>query len=253
MTRALVVITAHGAFAEEFGGVEFPDGAISFADEVVSFDPNFSGGNVPSPEFADPQDALRAPDYPGGDFQPGAVSLGSGGRIILKFTNNLLTGSDNDDDDLHVFEIGSGVEDTFVDISKDGVTWHSLGKVSGSVSSIDLDAFGFTSSDEFRFVRLTDDPDEGGTSAGATVGADFDAVGAISTSQVIDNPGLMVETAILVKFQSALDSTYTIEKSTDLENWSEAIPEITGTGNVMKFFFEIKSPKEFYRLQPPSE
>ena len=84
-------------------------------------------------------------------------------------------------------------------------------------------------------------------------GGNIDAVGAISTSQVIDNPPLMIETVTLVKFQSALGSTYTIEKSTDLEDWSDAVTGISGTGNIMKFFFEITSPKEFYRLQPPSE
>jgi hypothetical protein len=78
-----------------------------------------------------------------------------------------------------VFEVGSDVEDTFVEISKDGQEWHSVGKVFGATDSIDIDAFGFTPSDEFSFVRLTDDPDEGGTT-GETPGADIDAVGAIS-------------------------------------------------------------------------
>ena len=44
----------------------------------------------------------------------------------------------------------------------------------------DIDFFGFTSADLFGYVRLTDDTNEGGQT-GASVGADIDAVGAIST------------------------------------------------------------------------
>ena len=52
--------------------------------------------------------------------------------------------------------------------------------ITGSSAGIDIDAFGFGPSDQFAFVRLTDDPDEGGQS-GIFLGADIDAVGAIST------------------------------------------------------------------------
>jgi len=151
---ALTAIIASQSFAEEFGGIEFPQGASSFADELVEYDPNFSGGEVPThPDHINPNDALGAPDHSGVSFDPGSVSLGSGGRIVLKFTNNALTGSDDSTPDLHIFEVGSDVEDTFVEISSDGVTWHDIGKVFGSVSSIDIDAFGFTSSDSFAYVR----------------------------------------------------------------------------------------------------
>jgi len=238
------------AIAEEFGGIEFPQGELSFADSVVSYTP---GDPAPTdPDHIDPADALGVPDHLGGGNNPGSVSLGNGGNIILEFTNNLLTGSDDDTDDLHIFEIGPDVEDTFVEISEDGITWHAVGSVSGSTSSIDIDAFGFTSADLFRFVRLTDDPAEGNT-IGTTVGADIDSVGAITTNQVVDNPPIMVETAILVKFQSALGSSYTIEQSTDLLNWSDAVTGIVGDGEILQFFFEVTSPRRFYRLEPPSE
>lgn len=238
------------AIAEEFGGIEFPQGAVSFADVVVSY----TQGNPPPTDskHIDPIDALGVPDHPGGNDKPGSVSLGRGGNIVLEFTNNFLTGSDDPSPDLHIFEVGSDVEDTFVEISTDGVAWEAIGKVFGSTSSIDIDAFGFTSADQFRFVRLTDDPDEG-QEAGPTVGADIDAVGAISTNQVLDNPPAMIETAILVKFQSALGSAYIIEESTDLEDWSDAVTDISGDGEIMKFFFEITTPKKFYRLKPPAE
>lgn len=179
---SLTVFLTGSALAEEFGGIEFPNGVSSFADMVVSYEPGFGGGPEPSSCCTDPGTALGAPDYDGGDGE--YVSLGRGGRITLAFTDNALTGSDDDTPDLHIFEIGPDVEDTFVAISKDGINFIDIGKVFGSTSSIDIDAFGFDSSDRFFYVRLTDDPDEGGGS-GATVGADIDAVGAITTVGVV--------------------------------------------------------------------
>lgn len=252
LALSFFVMLCPSTFAELFGGIEFPDGALSFADEVISFDPAYSGGSIPDPEYMIETDILGPPDYSGGNFQPGAISLGSGGRIIIKFTNNKLTGSDDTSPDLHIFEIGTGVEDTFVDISIDGTNWYSVGKVEGATDSIDIDAFGFTSSNEFSYVRLTDDPNEGGTS-GSTIGADIDAVGAISTTPTQDTPDLEIETAILVQFQSALGSFYAIEESTNLTSWTDAVVDIEGDGDVKKFFFEITTPEKFYRLKPPEE
>jgi hypothetical protein len=118
------------------------------------------------------------------------VSLGRGGRLTLQFTDNLLTGSDDADLDLWIFEVGPDVEDTFVEISADGVIWFAVGSVFGTTSGIDIDAFGFGSTDTFGFVRLRDDPAEGGTS-GASVGADIDAVGAISTIRTAPEPAAL--------------------------------------------------------------
>ena len=106
--------------------------------------------------------------------------MGRGGSLTLRFLDNRLTGSDDARPDLHIFEIGPDVEDTFVSISKNGTDWFDVGKVFGSTSSIDIDFYDFDTSDEFAYVRLVDDPNEG-NSGGATVGADIDAVGAIST------------------------------------------------------------------------
>lgn len=181
MLAAGALAGAKLADAVTYGGIEFPDGAISFADSVVSYQPLFGGGPAPThSNFIDPNEALGAPDYSGGGTGTGAVSLGDGGRIILQFIDNFLTGSDNGDFDLHIFEVGPDVEDTWVDISMDGSTWHSIGKVTGATSSIDIDSFGFASTDLFSFVRLTDDTLLDGQT-GSTVGADIDAVGAIST------------------------------------------------------------------------
>jgi hypothetical protein len=176
----LVVLSAitNVSQATPYGGIEFPDGVSSFADSVISYNPAFGGGNVPTdPNFLNPADAIGAPNYSG---NVGSVSLGSGGQIVLKFTDNYLTGSGSAANDLHIFEIGPDVEDTFVDISKDGVTWYSIGKVFGATSSIDIDVFGWGVVDMFSYVRLTDDKNEG-SAFGTTVGADIDAVGAITS------------------------------------------------------------------------
>lgn len=178
ITFATILCCSLSVQAVTIGGIEFPDGAVSFADAVVSFDPLENGGPGPTdPNFSDPSAALGIPDYAN---PTGAVSLGSGGSLILQFTDNRLTGSDDSRPDLHIFEIGPDVEDTFVAISQNGIDWVEIGKVFGSTSSIDIDQFGFGTNDEFSFVRLIDDQNEGAT-GGSTVGADIDAVGAIST------------------------------------------------------------------------
>lgn len=164
------------------GGTDFPAGAASFADAVVSYSP----AGPPSIPHQGAFNALGVPDYAGGSSCSSQadcsfVSLGSGGVLVLRFTDNRLTGSGNNDLDLWIFEVGPNVEDTFVDISMDGSIWHSVGSVGGSLSGIDIDAYGWGIGDEFAFVRLTDDPNEGGGGSGGTVGADIDAVGAIST------------------------------------------------------------------------
>src|SRR5690606_2395593 len=137
-----------------------------------------SGGPGPThTDFIDPLKALGAPDYSGGNFGTGAMSLGDGGLIELAFNDNLLTNSGDGAHDLHVFEVGSQVEDTFVairpadpatlaiaqtlgnDANLDG--YFEIGKVFGSVSSIDIDAhFPGQAAGSLRFdaVQLIDDP-----------------------------------------------------------------------------------------------
>lgn len=184
---ALVLgLSASGvSFATEYcnnqGCAEFPGGISSFADEVVSY--TVGSGGVTA-DYQDTSKALGAPNYYG-DVQ--YVSLGSGGSIVLKFTDNSLTGSGSSNLDLWIFEVGPDVEDTFVEISKNGTTWLSVGKVFGSTAGIDIDAYGYSSSDFFSFVRLTDDPNEG-SKTGSTAGADIDSVGAITTAPPVSTP-----------------------------------------------------------------
>ncbi|MEE4203167.1 MAG: VPLPA-CTERM sorting domain-containing protein [Halieaceae bacterium] len=183
------------AASTTYGGVEFPGGDISFADSVVSYDPNFSDGSVPSEPNSDADNALGAPQV-AGSTNVGAcqtvgvcdfVSLGAGGQLILEFTDNFLTGSNDSSADLWIFEVGADVEDTVVDISINGDDWLNVGQVGGSTSGIDIDAFGYDATWLFSFVRLTDVLNEGQT-AGISVGADIDAVGAITTVPVSEVP-----------------------------------------------------------------
>ena len=176
---ALGVATAPTASAEIFGGVDFPAGATSFADGVTAFEPVVVGSS-PGTSHLVGANALGAPDC--GAAQPDScyVSLGDGGRITFRFLDNVLTGSGTAAQDLYIFEIGPAVEDMLVEVSADGITYTSVGTVSGQPSGIDVDAFGFGPSAILRYVRVTDDPTADGQ-GGDTAGADLDAIGAISS------------------------------------------------------------------------
>jgi hypothetical protein len=185
----LIIFVAHPfAVADEYRGVDFPCGDVSFSDVVVSYEPDFNGGTGPDTtcmkgDFG-PTYATGPPDHY--FFAP----LAEGGRITLKFVDNFLIGSGDDEADLWIFEIGgpplSGVaERTFVDISKDGIIWHSLGAAEGGTVGFDIDGFGFGAKDYFSFVRLTDDLNQ--NLAGPCVGADIDAVGASSCVPISKN------------------------------------------------------------------
>jgi hypothetical protein len=192
---ASAVLASPAANAEFFGnsggGTNFPQGAVSFADAVVAFNPVVQNGE-PIAANLQPLSALGVPNHRTGDLcvanvPCSAVSLGDGGTITLQFVDNRLTGSGDNKADLWVFEVGTDIEDTFVEISKNGVQWFAVGKVFGSTAGVDIDAFGWNTTDLFAFVRLRDDPLLD-AQVGASVGADIDAVGAISTV-AIPEPG----------------------------------------------------------------
>jgi len=77
---ALSLSTGAAAMPTTYSGVTFPDGDISFADEVISFNPG--------PDVAAPHDdqnlVLGAPDG-------SHISLGDNGSIIVRFSDNSLT------------------------------------------------------------------------------------------------------------------------------------------------------------------
>jgi len=185
---ALAALCLTGSFASQaalIGGVEFPQGAVSFADAVESY--AVGGGGVTAPHQG-AGNALNVPNYAGvngcaSQATCSFVSLGDGGSIVVRFLDNLLTGSGTNTLDLWIFEVGPDIEDTFVEVSKDGLTFFSVGKVTGATAGVDLDAFGYGIGDQFAYVRLTDDTNADGQT-GQTAGADIDAVGAISTVRV---------------------------------------------------------------------
>lgn len=195
----IIFVYASDSAADVFDGIEFPLGKVSFADAVLRYDPLYSGGPRPSELAAvNPTDGLGIPDFPpgGGIGDPGTVALGNGGLIEFLFIDNVLVNSGDDSDDVLISEVGGQVEDTFVAVRPTSATrelldpaldsnsdgFFEVGKVTGSVSTLDIDASfpGFSRGLlQFDAIQLVDDINEG-LRAGSTVGADIDAVGAIT-------------------------------------------------------------------------
>jgi hypothetical protein len=168
---SVLFLVAPKSYAEVIRGVDFPLGARSFVDEVTGYNNQFGGPNPLLPRSTNRYMALGTPD----GFN---VSLGQGGRLTLRFTDNVLRGSNSSAPDLVIFEAaGDGNEGLTVEISKDGSSWISVGRAFSGATMIDIDAFGARSADEYQYVRLTDIRAQ---FAGA--GADVDAVGAITSS-----------------------------------------------------------------------
>ena len=156
------------------GKLTLPMGDISFADEVVEF----KRGKPHAVESAcDSTLALGPPDYKGfaGDF----VSLGCGGALTLLFTDNALVNIPGPD--LFVFETGKYVEATQLEISKDGIKWLMVGKISGGTTTVDL-GDSIKEGEVFHYVRLTDLKSD---CKGDWPGADIDAVAAIGSGEQI--------------------------------------------------------------------
>lgn len=186
LCAALLLSTMAGsAMAELIGGIEFPDGAISFADAVHSYNPGLDA----QPNYNDPNGALGIPDWTGNNFT--AASLGNGGSLVLQFTDNSLTTSGDSTPDLHVFEIGGATEWMNVAISTDATNWIDLGDVLGQPTSIDIDPIaGVVAGTLFSYVLISDiPPDQTGHPYGE---ADIDAVGAISSGAPIPEPSTML-------------------------------------------------------------
>ena len=173
-------LAAKSVSAIPIGGVEFPSGVASFADQVVSYSPGPDvGGN-----YLNPNNALGAPDING---FTGATSLGEGGELILRFTDNSLTTSGDASADIWIFEVGDVTEFFNVAISTDNFNWINLGDVLGQPTGIDIDPIaGVISGVSYSFVRLRDImPNQTGYPSGE---ADIDAVGAISSAPSVSVP-----------------------------------------------------------------
>jgi GEVED domain/Dockerin type I domain/Bacterial pre-peptidase C-terminal domain len=160
----------------------FNIGNLAFADTAVSYNPTLAGGPGPTAGLNVSFDALGAPNF-SGTGEPianqGVVSLGRGGQLVVQFTDNLLTGSGNGNPDLVIFEVGDS-EEVLVEVSADGNRYTAVGRASAASPTIDIDAFGYNTSSRIAFVRLTDVANQGSQS-GNSVGADIDAIGALSS------------------------------------------------------------------------
>ncbi len=171
-------------FKDNQGGtIEIQTGKLAFVDEVVKLK---SGSPTLHPDH--PRRKFRnitgAPNYlkyrkP----HQNVLSLGCGGTIILKFNNNGLV--DGEGDDLVVFEIGYAIEPTFVSVSEDGKNWIDIGKIEGHTASIDL-ANHVDKSQVFFYVRLKDLYTK--CEGKHYDGADIDAVAALNSISIIDEP-----------------------------------------------------------------
>lgn len=157
-----------------FGGVVYPLGAASFADEVVLYQ---KGRRVEAPY--DTAEVTVGPPVPV-EGQIGWMALGDDGVLVLRFNDNALVDQDAymNGLDLFIYEIGTSVEGFDVDISIDGEEWIELGRVRGQPTGIDIGPF-VESGARFSYVRLRDDNVR--QSGPPFAGADIDAVGAIGS------------------------------------------------------------------------
>ncbi|MFO7890149.1 MAG: hypothetical protein R6V04_07395 [bacterium] len=154
---------------------------IIFADSVIFYDPGAMGDNTgdePHKQYQNPKNALGAPDCIT-DNDIGFVSLGNGGTLILKFTDNIPINGPGAD--LAVFEVGND-EPINVWISHDNKTYLPLEKTPDSNYK-----FNFISEPEtsysYKFVKIRDiyDYTVSTDSSDLATGADIDAVAALNT------------------------------------------------------------------------
>jgi outer membrane protein OmpA-like peptidoglycan-associated protein len=148
--------------------VYLPLAKLSFADEVISY-------SNPDADHGDVADVLRGPDMirRGMKLESGVYSLGKLGSLTIRFRDNALVNVNGPD--LYIFEMGK-VEPTNLEISKNGKTWVSVGKIDGGVAEVDIAEF-VEEEELFYFVRLTDLGEKSNLP-----GADIDAIAAIGSA-----------------------------------------------------------------------
>ncbi len=156
----------------KIGTIYLPLGEFSFADRVVDFDE----GNPAAKGDKDYNRILNVPDYTK-NASVCAATLGCHGSITVQFTNNALV--DVEGIDLYVFEIGSDIEPTSLEISRDGYEWKKIGKIKGGKTGIDISPF-VEKDEAYYYLRLTDL----GTNCYNSYwpGADIDAIASVGSA-----------------------------------------------------------------------
>nr|WP_321498592.1 PEF-CTERM sorting domain-containing protein [uncultured Methanolobus sp.] len=158
---------------QTYGGVEFSSGESSFADEIVEYQLNGGAaeGNI--------SNILGIPDRK-------SVSLGAYGYVVVKFTDNALACSGDEQNDLVVYEAGNSAQEIVeVFISTDGNEWIKVG-TGNRKSFFDIDAVeGVNYGEKYSYVKIVDYT---GLNIGSSFeGADMDAVGAITSTSPASN------------------------------------------------------------------
>ena len=159
---------------------ELPFGDISFADSVILYDPGALGmgtGDEPDSRYQKHNLALGPPDADP-ETSSGFVSLGRGGNLIIKFTDNLLI--DGPGPDLIIYEAAPDTEKVHVWISQDGVIFLPVGQASRAQPVLDIQKVADSGS-KYPFVKIRDDFFTG-DKEGPALGADIDAIGAMQTA-----------------------------------------------------------------------
>ena len=181
----------HGGF------VYMPTGKISFADVLVSY----TEGDPKAPVNGGPPEIVLGESDYDIENRKGFFTLGCGGTITVRFTDNALI--DIDGPDLYIFEVGSEIENTQLDISKDGVTWINVGEISGGRAEVDIHDF-VQPGEIFYYVKLTDLKMG---CKGNWPGADIDAIAAIgSVVQVTLNSSFLFDIGSYTLKPAALSS-----------------------------------------------
>ena len=168
------------------GKIYLPLGSLSFADEVADFK---RGDPDAVTESCDSTLALGAPDFAG--VAEHFTSLGCGGSLSLRFTDNALVNIPGPD--LFVFEVGKFIETTQLYVSKNGIKWIDVGEISGGVSSVDI-GDSVKQGEVFHYVKLVDLKTD---CKGSWPGADIDAVAAIGSGKQIS-----LNNKVLFKFDA---------------------------------------------------
>lgn len=158
------------------GKIKLPLGDISFADKIISYKP---GIPAPIAENSKPNDALGKPDFVEATVS-GFVSLGTGGELVVAFTDNALVNIEGPD--LYIFEVGRYVEETFLYVSRNGKTWKNVGKISGGNALIDI-GDSTKPGEIFTYVKLVDAATPLKKVDKMWPGADIDAIAAIGSAK----------------------------------------------------------------------
>ena len=182
--------------------VLFPQGDKSFADEIILYQ---AGDPAPlKARHRDPSNALSIPDYQHRSGE-GYLSLGCGGVLVVKFNDNALT--DIQGPDLHIFEVGSAIEPTQLEISPDNKHWIMIGEISGGHADVDISKF-TQQFDTFRYLKLKDLKQHCGP---GSPGSDIDAIGAIGSAL-----RLTLDSGVVFEFNQSSLTSESVSKLDDV-------------------------------------